>query len=226
MMFNPLIFLASASPRRAQLLDQIGVAHRVQPASLDETRQRDEAPADYVVRLARSKAEALWGTLDPAERRPVLGADTTVAIDGEVLGKPVDRAGGIRMLQRLSGRTHEVFTAVALCHAGGCDHRLSVSEVTFRPITVEESEAYWRTGEPADKAGGYAVQGLAAVFITRIAGSYSGIMGLPLAETAELLQITGWETGYGLQATARREDPNSDLRPVACHPSPARGTRA
>lgn len=225
MTVNSLIFLASASPRRTQLLDQIGVIHRVRPISLDETRLADEPPADYVIRLARAKAEALWRVLDAAERRPVLAADTTVAIDGEVLGKPADREAAVRMLQRLSGRTHQVFTAVALRHERGCDHRLSVSDVTFRFVTPEESEAYWRTGEPADKAGGYAVQGLAAVFITRIAGSYSGIMGLPLAETAELLAQIGWIAGHRPQATAGAECPDSDLTPVACSLAPAHGVR-
>jgi septum formation protein len=194
-LIHPLIFLASASPRRAQLLEQIGVAHRVRPIALDESRRAGEPPAEYVIRLARAKAEALWATLGAAERQPVLGADTTVAIDGDVLGKPADRNEGLEMLERLSGRIHQVFTAVALRHVDGCDHRLSVSEVTFRPLTAAEREAYWQTGEPADKAGGYAVQGLAAVFITRIAGSYSGIMGLPLAETAELLAEIGWRAG-------------------------------
>lgn len=195
MTLNPLIYLASASPRRSQLLDQIGVAHAVRPATVDESRHPGERPADYVTRLAREKAESLWQGLSPTERKPVLGADTTVAIDGDVLGKPEDRDDALRMLERLSGRTHQVYTAVALRHAGGCDVRLSVSEVAFRPLTLGEREAYWDTGEPADKAGGYAVQGRAAIFITRIAGSYSGIMGLPLAETAELLQLGGWSFG-------------------------------
>ena len=132
-------------------------------------------------------------SLGPAERLPVLGSDTTVAIGADILGKPRDRDDGMQMLSRLSGRTHQVFTAVALCHGGGCDLRLSVSDVTFRALDPAEIAAYWDTGEPADKAGGYAVQGLAAVFIERITGSYSGIMGLPLFETAELLRQIGWQ---------------------------------
>ncbi len=221
-----MIYLASASPRRSQLLEQIGVVHAVRPATLDESRLAGEPPADYVSRLARAKAEALWEALLPTERKPVLGADTTVAIDGDVLGKPLDKADAVRMLERLSGRTHQVYTAVALRHAGGCDARLSVSDVTFRPLTLEECRSYWETGEPADKAGGYAVQGRAAAFITRIAGSYSGIMGLPLAETAELLGKIGEAAGCRLQATGREEDPDSHLKPAACNPASARGARA
>lgn len=199
MALNSLIYLASASPRRSQLLAQIGVAHAVRAASLDESRHAGEPPAEYVIRLARAKAETVWEGLSRMERKPVLGADTTVALDGDVLGKPLDKEDAVRMLARLAGRTHQVYTAVALRHDGGCDARLSVSDVTFRPLTPGECESYWETGEPADKAGGYAVQGRAAVFITRIAGSYSGIMGLPLAETAELLRLGGGSSGYGVQ---------------------------
>ena len=184
---NPLIYLASASPRRSALLDQIGVAHRVAPVAVDESVALDEAPEKYVSRLAALKAETLWQRLPPAERLPVLGSDTSVVVDNAILGKPADENDCVRMLQLLSGRTHQVHTAVALRSAAGNDVRLNISEVTFRELTMAEMRAYWRSGEPADKAGGYAVQGRAAVFIRRIAGSYSGIMGLPLYETAELL---------------------------------------
>jgi septum formation protein len=183
-----LIYLASASPRRSQLLDQIGVTHRVQPVDIDESCLRSERPADYVSRLAAAKAKALWERLPVTERLPVLGSDTTVALGAEIFGKPQDRDHGLAMLQRLSGRTHQVFTAVALCSSQGCDLRLSISDVTFGTLSAEECAAYWATGEPLGKAGGYAVQGRAAAFITHIAGSYSGVMGLPLAETAELLK--------------------------------------
>ena len=122
----------------------------------------------------------------------MLGSDTTVAIGDEVLAKPLDERDGLRMLRLLSGRTHQVYTAVALRHAAGCAARVSVSDVAFRRLSEEECDAYWRSGEPADKAGGYAVQGRAAVFIERISGSYSGIMGLPLYETGELLRGIGW----------------------------------
>ena len=184
---NPLIYLASASPRRSALLTQIGVAHHVRPVDIDESLRSGEPPADYVVRLARTKADTLWNRLGAAERLPVLGSDTTVALGENILGKPAGRDDGLAMLKRLSGRTHQVYTGVALRAEAGLESRLSVSEVTFRAVSDAEAEAYWSTGEPADKAGGYAVQGRAAIFIERIAGSYSGIMGLPLFETAALL---------------------------------------
>ena len=189
---KPLIYLASASPRRSALLTQIGVGHQVHAVDIDERALPDEPPQSYVMRLARVKAQTLWERLPAGERLPVLGSDTTVALGADILGKPRDRDDGLRMLAKLSGQTHQVFTAVALCHDRGCDLRLSASEVTFCALTAVEIAAYWETGEPADKAGGYAVQGLAAVFIERIAGSYSGIMGLPLYETAALLQLIGW----------------------------------
>ncbi len=203
---KPLIYLASASPRRSALLTQIGIAHRVRPADIDEQSLPAEAPRDYVTRLARTKAQTLWDALEPAERLPVLGSDTTVALGGDILGKPRDRADGLQMLSRLSGRTHQVFTSVALCHREGCDLRLSSSEVTFRSLDATEIAAYWDTGEAADKAGGYAIQGLAAVFIERLSGSYSGIMGLPLFETAELLRLIGWQLSAGA-ATADTATP-------------------
>jgi septum formation protein len=184
---NPLIYLASASPRRSALLAQIGIAHRVAPVAVDEAVLGAEAPEKYVTRLAALKAETLWQSLPPDERLPVLGSDTSVVIDRAILGKPADENDCVRMLQLLSGRTHQVHTAVAVRSAAGSDVRLSISDVTFRELTMAEMRAYWRSGEPADKAGGYAVQGRGAIFIRHIAGSYSGIMGLPLFETAELL---------------------------------------
>jgi len=189
---NPLIWLASASPRRSTLLQQIGVPHRVRPVALDETVQPGETPPRYVTRLAVAKAERLWSQLGAEERLPVLGSDTTVALGHQILGKPRDQADATDMLRRLSGQTHQVYTAVAVRHAQGCDSRLSVSDVTMRVLQAEEIAAYWRTGEPADKAGAYGIQGMAALFIERIAGSYSGIVGLPLFETGELLRMTGW----------------------------------
>ena len=187
---NSLIYLASASPRRSALLDQIGVAHRVQPVDVDETARSGEAPAEYVRRLAVLKAETLWQKLAAAQRQPVLGADTAVVLDDQILGKPRDENDCVRILTLLSGRTHQVFTAVAL-RASTCQSRVNVSDVTFRRLADEEIRRYWRSGEPADKAGAYAVQGRAALFIERIAGSYSGIMGLPLFETGELLTAIG-----------------------------------
>jgi septum formation protein len=188
---NSLIYLASASPRRSALLDQIGVPHRVQPVDVDETAHGSEPPGRYVQRLAVLKAETLWQSLAAAQRQVVLGADTAVVLDDEILGKPRDEQDCRRMLKLLSARTHQVFTAVALRASGGCQSRVNVSEVTFRKLGDDEIHRYWRSGEPADKAGAYAVQGRAALFIERIAGSYSGIMGLPLFETGELLAAVG-----------------------------------
>ncbi len=190
----PSITLASASPRRQALLRQIGVAHVVRPAGVDETPRPGESPPACVVRLARAKAEAGYRA-DPGAL--VLGADTAVVLDGALIGKPADETEGLRMLAALSGRTHEVLSAVAVRHAGGGDARLSVSEVSFRALDEAECRRYWQTGEPLGKAGGYAVQGLAATFIVRLAGSYSGVVGLPLAETAELLAGAGVELWNG-----------------------------
>jgi septum formation protein len=184
---KPLIYLASASPRRSALLTQIGVAHRIAPVPVDESVDGAEAPEKYVTRLAALKADTLWQNLPVDERLPVLGSDTSVVVDRTILGKPADESDCLRMLELLSGRTHQVHTAVAVRSAAGSEVRLSVSDVTFRDLSRAEMRAYWQTGEPADKAGGYAIQGRGAVFIRHIAGSYSGIMGLPLFETAELL---------------------------------------
>lgn len=184
---NPLIYLASASPRRSALLAQIGVTHRVVPVAVDESVADTEAPEKYVARLAALKANTLWQSLPAEQRLPVLGSDTSVVVDQAILGKPADESDCLRMLHLLSGRTHQVHTAVAVRSAAGSEVRLSVSDVTFRDLTQAEMRAYWQTGEPADKAGGYAIQGRGAIFIRHIAGSYSGIMGLPLFETAQLL---------------------------------------
>jgi septum formation protein len=183
------VYLASGSPRRRELLRQIGVAFEVIGADVDESVQPREAPAAYVERLARAKAQAGWQRAPAAH--PVLAADTAVIVDAAILGKPRDRDEAQRMLLMLSGRTHEVLTAVALQGAGGTQSRLCVSRVSFRAIDAAEARAYWETGEATDKAGGYAVQGYAAVFIETLAGSYSGVMGLPLFETAALLDAAG-----------------------------------
>lgn len=188
--------LASASPRRRQLLLQIGVPHEVCPADVDESRRTAEAPDAYALRVATAKAEAGWAAA--GRRGAVLGADTAVALDGELYAKPEDRADCLRILAALQGRTHEVLTAVALRHDGGLDTALSVSRVTFRAIGRDECERYWETGEPRGKAGAYAIQGLGAVFVERLEGSFSGVMGLPLAETAALLARAGiesWQDG-------------------------------
>ena len=186
-MTPPIILLASASPRRSELLRQVGIAHEIRPVEVDESSRPGEAPAEYVLRLAEEKARALWDSLPASGRLPVLAADTTVALEGEIFGKPGNRAESVAMLARLSGRTHQVHTAVAVLHAEGSAAVVSSSSVTMREITQAEMDWYSGTGEPADKAGGYAVQGRAAIFIRHIAGSYSGVVGLPLCETWELL---------------------------------------
>lgn len=187
-MNSPVICLASMSPRRRELLAQIGVPHTVFAAHVDESLLQDESPSDYVARLARLKAATVW---DQRGALPVLAADTTVVLDGAVYGKPVDRADGLAMLGRLAGRTHDVLTAVALATQRGVALRVNVSSVRFRNIDGAEIEHYWETGEPRDKAGGYAIQGYGAVFVTALSGSYSAVMGLPLLETAELLRDAG-----------------------------------
>ncbi|MBS0373012.1 MAG: septum formation inhibitor Maf [Proteobacteria bacterium] len=188
MTLHDAITLASASPRRSQLLEQIGVRHRVRAADLDERVHAGEPPDAYVARLAAAKADAVWAQ---DASRPVLAADTAVALGAELFGKPEDLNDGVRMLTALAGRTHRVLTAVAVRSAGGLGQALSVSDVSFRALTPGECRRYWQTGEPRGKAGGYAIQGLAATFVTHLAGSYSGVMGLPLAETAALLAAAG-----------------------------------
>ncbi len=181
------VYLASGSPRRRELLLQIGVAFRVLRPQVDESPHAGEAPEAFVTRLAADKAEAGW-LLRSALDVPVLAADTAVVLAGEILGKPADRRDGESMLRRLSGRTHEVLTAVTLKSPATMATRLSRSSVTFRALAPSEGRAYWDTGEPSDKAGGYAIQGMAALFIAGLSGSFSGVMGLPLFETAELLR--------------------------------------
>ena len=185
------VYLASASPRRRALLAQIGVPFQVLTVTVDEARLPGEAPDSYVLRLAREKADAGWQARPLRYPAPVLAADTTVVLDGRILAKPADRSDGERMLRELGGRTHAVLTAVAVATAEGLIWRTSRSEVTFRAISAAEAGDYWATGEPRDKAGGYAIQGGAAIFIADLRGSYSGVMGLPLFETAELLQQAG-----------------------------------
>jgi septum formation protein len=187
---HPFIYLASRSPRRRQLLEQIGVRYQTLDVDIDESRRKGEAPYDYVCRLAQEKAGRGWAILDAAVRAPVLGADTVVVVDDEILGKPADVAAAETMLARLSGHTHEVLTAVTLANEKQRT-RLSRSLVTLRSSTPSERAAYCTTGEPLDKAGAYAIQGLGAVFVEKLDGSFSGVMGLPLFETAELLSGVG-----------------------------------
>jgi len=195
MMSADFIYLASASPRRRELLQQIGVSFRLVESGLDETPRPSEAPEAYVSRLAAAKADAGWLRSRSAANAPVLAADTAVVLDGAILGKPRDRDDAEHMLLKLSGRTHEVLTAVAVRSAAGNEIKVSHSLVTFRNLDAAEARVYWDTGEPRDKAGAYAIQGYAAIFIADLRGSYSGVMGLPLFETAELLRALGVRLG-------------------------------
>ncbi len=186
----PILFLASASPRRRELLTQIGVPFSLLSVAIDETPGAAEAPDVYVQRLAREKALAGLSLVSD-DYACVMGADTTVVLDQQILGKPVDKADALAMLGALSGREHEVMTAVALANRSGCEVRLVTSRVRFRPISADEAEAYWASGEPQDKAGSYAIQGWGAVFVSALEGSYSAVVGLPLCETAQLLDAYG-----------------------------------
>lgn len=184
---SPVLCLASASPRRRELLASIGVPAEVRPVGIDETPLPDESPQAYVVRLAREKALAGGRR----SRLPTLGSDTAVVCAGRILGKPADQAGAAAMLRLLSGRWHEVLTAVAVTGPAGLLEACVTTRVFLREIDDREIAAYWATGEPADKAGGYAIQGLAAIFVERMEGSHSAVVGLPLFETAQLLARQG-----------------------------------
>lgn len=199
---QPYVYLASRSPRRQELLRQVGIR-------FDELRLREaagrppdvvegafdaEPPHHYVERIARTKATVGWQQVQRRvlPQHPVVAADTEVALDGSIFGKPTDASDAVRMLSRLAGRTHQVLTAVALRWQDELLVEVSRSEVTFRALTTQEIDRYVATGEPFDKAGAYAIQGRAAAFVSRIEGSYSGVMGLPLYETAELLARIGF----------------------------------
>jgi septum formation protein len=186
--------LASASPRRRQLLELIGVPHVVTPADIDETPARHEAGAEYVMRLARDKALAVRARHTDL---PVLAADTTVHVDGAILEKPHSESDCIRMLSLLSGRRHQVYTGLCVVSAAAPTVVCATTEVEFRSITQGEMRTYWASGEPQGKAGAYAIQGLGAVFVSDIAGSYTGVMGLPLFETAQALRRHGVPVWHG-----------------------------
>jgi len=200
-MSAPLLYLASKSPRRQMLLAQLGIEFETLLLRKAVGRERDvveeahaaEAALNYVERIARTKAQVGWERMQNRKlaERPVLGADTEVVLDGEIFGKPRDANDALRMIKRLSGRTHQVLTAVAIRYRNAVEVDVSASRVTLRRLGATEIERYVRTGEPLDKAGAYAVQGCAAAFISRIEGSYSGIVGLPLCETATLLARVG-----------------------------------
>ena len=190
------LYLASQSPRRRELLTQIGITFDVVFADIDESVKANEIPQDYVTRLAREKALAVWN-LEKSVIKPVLGSDTSVVINGKILGKPENKAAAIKMLNLLSGKTHQVMTAVALAIPSQNSKMpelssiLSVSDVSFKELSNDEIERYVASGECFDKAGSYGIQGYAGAFISHLSGSYSGVMGLPLYETAELLNKAG-----------------------------------
>ncbi|ARU89747.1 nucleoside triphosphate pyrophosphatase [Pseudomonas sp. M30-35] len=181
------LYLASGSSRRRELLTQIGVPFITQVCPIDETVLPDEQPSFYVERLARAKAQAVFDQLESPAETVVLGSDTAVVLDGKILGKPADRSEALATLRALSGREHQVLTAVALVARDKSRAAVVTSQVTFRCISDAEAQAYWASGEPQDKAGSYGIQGLAAVFVSQLQGSYSAVVGLPLCETAELL---------------------------------------
>lgn len=186
------LLLASGSPRRRELLASLGVPFGVAPADIDETVRTGELPEAYVHRMALAKAKAGFEQAG-GTAHTVLGSDTAVVLGDRIFGKPIDRDDALEMLLMLSGNTHRVMSAVALVADGRVAQRLSITEVEFRAIASTEAAAYWRTGEPADKAGGYGIQGLGALFVKALHGSYSGVVGLPLFETAELLGEFGFE---------------------------------
>lgn len=184
-----MLILASASPRRRELLDQIGADYRVHPTDVDETPRAGEGPEAFVTRMALAKARAGWKA--QGSGLPVLGADTVVSLDGAILGKPVDRNDALHMLGRLSGNTHRVLSAVALVHGEREALKVSETRVRFRTLAPREIGVYWDSGEPVDKAGAYAIQGLGALFVEHLEGSYTGVVGLPLFETGQLLEAFG-----------------------------------
>mgnify|MGYP002713282153 CR=1 FL=1 len=188
------IILASASPRRRELLEQIGITARVQAVDIDESRFPNEAVMDFVQRLAMEKAQCGFETVSNDEARPVLGSDTIVEIGGDVLGKPEDREHAREILMMLSGRVHEVHTSVAMVSQDRKIIDTSSTQVHFKTLEAGEIDSYISTGEADDKAGAYAIQGIAAQFVKNINGSYSGVMGLPLYETAKLLKQCGIRT--------------------------------
>ena len=188
---QPLLYLASASPRRQELLAQIGLPFALLPQQIDETVHANEAAEDYVLRMAREKAQAALQDPGCTLGMPVLAADTSVVWQNKILGKPADINEALHMLTQLSGRRHQVMTAIAVATRQKIQLKLATTDVHFRVITPGEMNAYWQTGEPHDKAGGYAIQGKGAMFISRIEGSYSNVVGLPLFETTQLLASCG-----------------------------------
>lgn len=200
------LVLASASPRRHALLGQMGVDFSVQAADIDETCGLGELPVAYVKRMAQEKAQHVIRQLQQSGSDPVvLGADTIVLVRDEILGKPGNQQDALRMLQLLSGRAHDVFSAVAVGRNGRLETALSQTRVFFRRLTKSEMLTYWHSGEPDGKAGAYAIQGLGGMFVERMEGSYTGVVGLPVFETAALLQMFGVPTGLQSGAVLLRE---------------------
>lgn len=184
------LILASQSPRRRELLTQMGLRYGLMPADIDESVLANESAADYVARLALAKAQTAWAhyaQLGTGVDLPCLGADTSVVLGDQILGKPRDKADAVSMLCSLSEQTHQVYTGVACVQGSQQAVEVVCTDVSFSAITQQQALAYWQTGEPQDKAGAYGIQGLAAVFVRRISGSYSGVVGLPVHETAKLL---------------------------------------
>lgn len=207
------LILSSSSPRRAELLQQLGLRFKVLRVEVDEVPAPGQSPADYARAIALAKAQAGAAQIGAASSLPVLGADTDVAIDGEILGKPRDAEDALRMLLRLADRRHQVFSAVAVTSAAGIDVELSVTQVQFGPIRRAQAIDYWNSGEPAGKAGGYAIQGYAARWVRAIEGSYSGVVGLPLFETAQLLERHGVQlSAKAIAADAKRSQAPAGVR--------------
>lgn len=189
-----VLILASQSPRRKSLLSQLGYEFSVQVSAIDESLLSSETPHDYVLRLAQQKALHVHNILPLAEQKytGVLGSDTCVVVDGKILGKPEDENDCLTTLSLLSGRQHQVLTAIALASDGNLQGQVIETHVTFKTLSKAEIRAYWLTGEPQDKAGSYGIQGLAGQFVKTINGSYSAVVGLPLYETAQLLNGAGY----------------------------------
>lgn len=194
-MTEPQLHLASGSPRRREILDSLGLRYAWAAVDIDETAARNEAPGELALRLAAAKARAYAGRQDDA--KIVLGADTVVTLDGRLFGKPGSAGEAVDMLRELSGRTHTVMTAVAVLAHGHEHTAVAATEVTFRPIDRAEAEAYCDSREPEGKAGGYAIQGRGGVFVASLSGSYSGVVGLPVFETAALLRTAGLDVLTG-----------------------------
>jgi len=191
---NKQLILASKSPRRKQLLSQLGFQFECESADIDESVLPEENPEDYVRRVAVEKAQAIANILEFSDNIIVLGSDTSVVIEGEILGKPVDKTDFVDMFNKLSGKRHQVITGIAVVQSARIESRIVVTDVYFKPLTSQEIDNYWYTNEPQDKAGGYGIQGIGGQFIEKIDGCYFSVVGLPLYETTQLLNEFGLYT--------------------------------